>query len=252
MVIAPLSCIIEGMLYVEEWEDLIGYEDHYMVSSFGRIKSLAREVHRKLDSVSNIPETLKKQRVNKFGYSTVYVSINKKYKHYMTHVLVAEHFIGKKPTPSHQVNHKDGNKQNNHVSNLEWTTPSENKKHAYRLGLMCQKGENHASNKLNNDQVLYIFTSTVPVKELAVKFGVCKSSITNIKKGYTWAHITGKQYQKAKRLTKQEILDIFNSPDKNAIIAKRYGLKTEQVYKIKTGWVWKSITKHNRNEKKAA
>lgn len=175
----------------EVWIPIMGYETRYVINESGVIKSLKREVHRRNDSKHIIPEIIKKQRITKFGYATCLLSINKKYKHHSVHVLVAKHFIGPKPGEKYQVNHKDGNKLNNHVTNLEWVTPSENLKHAFKNGLMCQKGENHASNKLNNKSVLKIFKSKKSVPELAKTYGVCNGSIYNIKSGVTWAHLTG-------------------------------------------------------------
>ena len=71
---------------------------------------------------------------NNSGYATIGIYIGKKSYIRSIHRLVAETFI---PNPENkpQVNHIDGNKQNNHVSNLEWNSPSENRKHAYRTGL---------------------------------------------------------------------------------------------------------------------
>jgi len=69
---------------------------------------------------------------NGAGYLSVGVSLKRRY----VHRLVATAFL-KPPTPEHtQVNHIDGNKSNNHVSNLEWVTPSSNIRHAHKAGLM--------------------------------------------------------------------------------------------------------------------
>lgn len=86
---------------------------------------------------------------------------------------------------------------NYHISNLEIVSPSENKKHAFRIGLMSQKGEKHAGNKLNSKQVMDIFISKDKVQVLADKYGL-KSSVTisNIRTGKCWSHLTGKKYEK--------------------------------------------------------
>lgn len=100
---------------IEIWEDVIGYEGVYQVSSFGRVKSFwfGRE------------KTLK-AGVDGVGYYTVALYFNKKPKTKTVHRLVASTFLG---ISDLQVNHKDGNKLNNHISNLEYVTNRENQIH---------------------------------------------------------------------------------------------------------------------------
>ena len=76
----------------------------------------------------------------------------------MVHRLVLEAFVGPCP-PGCECNHKDGDKSNNNKSNLEWVTPSENQKHAYKMGLSIpkdQRGEKNASAKLKAGEVWLI------------------------------------------------------------------------------------------------
>jgi len=175
----------------EIWKEIKGYENKYEISNTGRVKSLSRKVERRNDSFHIIPEILKKQRVTKNGYATVYLAIGKSYRHFMVHRLVADAFC-KKSKQKKFVNHKDGVKLNNHFSNLEWCTDSENKKHAYKIGLMSQKGESHASNKLTNKQVCEIFKSNNSTIELCEKYNVCYNTIFNIRHNRSWIHITSK------------------------------------------------------------
>ena len=85
---------------------------------------------------------------NKNGYNTVGLQINKKKKMFFVHSLVAEYFVASKKG-NLQVNHIDGNKQNNDFRNLEWVTPSQNTKHAYDNGLNTNviKGIKKANSK---------------------------------------------------------------------------------------------------------
>ena len=109
----------------EIWKPVVGYEGLYEVSSYGRVRSLDRYV-----KYSNGPIHLHKGRIlnpgkEKVGYLVVPLSCNGKLHLKKIHILVAEAFI---PNPDNlpQVNHKDENKTNNNVDNLEWCTAKYN------------------------------------------------------------------------------------------------------------------------------
>ena len=115
----------------EIWKDIIGYENLYQVSNLGNVKSLCFGARNKRKS--NITRLLKTNS-NNFGYLKVELYKDGKSKIKYVHRLVAEAFIPN-PDQKPQVNHIDGNKANNTLSNLEWVTSSENLSHACKTGL---------------------------------------------------------------------------------------------------------------------
>lgn len=127
-----------------------------------------------------------KQTKTKRGYMKFHTSIARKVKNFLVHRLVATLYI---PNPDNlpQVNHKDGNKLNNHKDNLEWCTGKANMKHAKKNSLLkpvC--GEKHPGHVLSDDDVSFIRESYVPrcrkfgTRGLSRKYGVNQSVISTI------------------------------------------------------------------------
>ena len=95
------------------------------------------------------------------------------------------------PNPANlpQVNHIDGDKENNAAFNLEWATGSENEKHAHRTGLKSGRGSQNSNAKLSAADVLAIRASERTVADLAASYGVSRSTIANIIAKRTWKHL---------------------------------------------------------------
>ena len=114
--------------------------------------------------------------------------IDGKQKTHSAHKTVADIFIGPCPE-SYQVNHKNGIKTDNRVENLEYVTPSENIRHAYRNNLMSRRdGEYNGRSKLTKADVNRILKSypILSQAKLSRKFNVHPSTIRKIVIGRTW------------------------------------------------------------------
>jgi hypothetical protein len=134
----------------EIWKDIKNYEGYYQVSNLGRVKSLPK-FHKTNNQYCSIGYYSKERILKPTKKEYARVILNKKA--YSVHRLVAEAFI---PNPNNYpiINHKDGNKQNNKVNNLEWCTQSHNQKEAYRIGLKKPPMHNlHKTGKLSPSSI---------------------------------------------------------------------------------------------------
>lgn len=88
-----------------------------------------------------------------------------------------------------QVNHIDGNKENNSKANLEWASGSDNEKHAHRTGLKSGRGSANSNAKLTATDVQAIRASQKTIQELCDEYGVGRSTVSNILNRRTWTHV---------------------------------------------------------------
>ena len=159
------------------WRPVCAFPD-YEVNSFGDVRNA---------------QTGRALRQRGTKYPTVWLYRDRKAFARSVHVLVAEAFIGPKPSPLHEVNHKDGVKSNPHVGNLEWVTKREQTLHAYRLGLrQPTRGERQGGSRLRVSDVLEVrrLAGTVSQSTLARRFGVAQSTIADVVCRRTWAHVS--------------------------------------------------------------
>lgn len=118
-------------------------------------------------------------------------SLGKQNSKHLVHRLVAQTFI---PNPLNlgYVNHIDGDKLNNDVSNLEWVTASENQKHAYRIGLKSSAGVKNSHSILNETQVLAIHDRMLlgeSTPSIAKDLGLSLNMLEKIRAHVTWKHL---------------------------------------------------------------
>ena len=121
----------------EIWKPVIGFQGRYEVSSMGRVKALSREISYSDGRKGRLPEKLIKGTLLNVGYYCVTFDTKTRKS---IHTVVAQAFLGSSEYRQ-TVNHKDGNKTNNAVENLEWATYKENNSHARETGLNNQHGE---------------------------------------------------------------------------------------------------------------
>jgi hypothetical protein len=128
----------------EKWAPVKGYEGFYEVSHTGKVNGIDRMVVSK-KGLSRKKSREIKTRVNNDGYIEVRLSKNGKTTTTFIHILIAKAFIPN-PLSKSEVNHINGIKADNRIENLEWSTHSENIKHAYKMGLLKPIGKHVIDN----------------------------------------------------------------------------------------------------------
>lgn len=171
----------------EEWKEIKGFEGAYLISNMGQVMSLPRQGTQHKEPV------LRSLSLTHDGYVKIRLIGNGKDITTRIHRLVAEAFL---PNPEWKetVNHKDGNKQNNSVDNLEWADRHEQLQHDYVNNLKKpMKGENNPCAKLTEEHVAAIRREYVRNSKdhgtvaLGRKYGVNNSTIGLIVRGVTYA-----------------------------------------------------------------
>ena len=166
----------------EEWRDVSGWEEVYQISSHGRLKSFRGDKTGRILSNRN----------GKGDYLRVVLGSGMKTREHEStyiHRLVAGHFLPPQPSPRHQVNHIDGNKQNNRADNLEWLTPSENMKHISRIKPEFLNGVKRYNKNLRPKGIIQFdldgrFIRTFPnASEAENATGVCRRNICQVAVG---------------------------------------------------------------------
>lgn len=162
-----------------QWEPIDGFPG-YLISNDGRVYSEKTDTE------------MAQQPIND-GYFIVGMYRNGDTDTKYVHRLVIEHFGPEPPSGDHEVNHKDGDKSNNHIDNLEWVTNQQNDDHARENYLKKAKGRQNNTNKLSVKDVLEIrvlYRNTdASQPELGEAYGVTHSQIGTIVRREQWTHI---------------------------------------------------------------
>lgn len=187
----------------EEWRDVVGYEGLYQVSSFGRVKGVARSVKRNGHEVK-VPERFLCQTDNSNGYLRVNLSKDNRVKQTFVHRLVAEAFVDN-PDGCRYIDHLDSDRHNNHVENLVWCTQSENISAAYSRGRrkyvpMSEEARARVTKKIakpvvRSDGKIYP-SVTSAARDLCVTVGMVRHVLkgrAKTVKGYSFRYAKGKE-----------------------------------------------------------
>ncbi len=187
-------------LATEEWRDVVGYfSGIYSVSNLGRLR---REIGH--DGATWAGRILKPTQ-HGTGYAVVSLSLHNQERSYRVHAIVCYSFIGPRPHGYH-VNHKDGQKLNNRLTNLEYVTPKENKQHASRMGLVASgarngqrthpertaRGERHGNAKMTSASVLNLRADRergMTYPQLAIRYNITRGYVGEIVRRESWYHI---------------------------------------------------------------
>ena len=160
------------------------------------------------------------------GYLIVNLSYKGKRKKVSIHRLVATYFLDN-PNNLPEVNHKDGNKNNNSVTNLEWCTPQQNVIHSFDYHLN-HSGEDNKLSKITNNQAMkickYLEENVLTMTEIAEEVGTTRKTVSHIKNKESWT-----------RVSKYYNIDNYSIKDKNVLYADnhpRSKIKSTDVKKI--------------------
>lgn len=177
-------------------KDIKGYESKYAACEDGRIWAFPKIGYAKAGRWSE--GRYLKPYIMKNGYHVVSLFTNGSQKKFLVHRLIATTFIPN-PKELQDTNHKDGNKSNNGLSNLEWCTRKENIHHAMKMGLFDNvggnppRGEDCVTSKLKDEQVREIrrlhSEENVSYAEIGRLFKTTKENVSFICRRKSWKHI---------------------------------------------------------------
>lgn len=169
----------------EEWRNVPEYEGLYQVSNQGRVRRVAGSP--KCHTTRYLRPVIRKD-----GYLVVALSKNGRPVSHTVHSIVLAAFDGPRGDGK-WINHRNGRKNDNRLSNLEYCTPGENTQHAYDTGLQPDRhGEGNGQSKLTDDQVITIrrlATLGVPRRRLREMFSVSQTTITEVVNRNLWKHV---------------------------------------------------------------
>lgn len=168
---------------LERWLPIPGYEGLYEVSDLGRVRWV-----RARKSIGTAAFRLKSPEIDQHGYLRLSLFRDGASKHHFVHHLVAEAFIGPRPSEEMHCCHSDGNSLNNTPQNLKWDSIYDNRADRVRHGTH-NAGQQHPMAVLGDDQVIAIAKDPRSQRKIAVDYGVSQATVHLIKARKTWRHL---------------------------------------------------------------
>jgi hypothetical protein len=215
---------------MEVWKPVVGFENHYAVSNFGRIKRTAK-------GKGTFPGRIVKKSKHSAGYHALNLSDGTKKNYMLVHRIVCEAFYGPAPTERHEVAHKDGCKTNNRLANLRWATPAENTYDNFINGV--SNGSSSPDRRiLSDDDVIAIRKDPRTSGQVAVDYGTTDRNITAIRRRDTYKHIPRSegdyvQTKERRNFTDDQVRSIRFDERDGPTLAKVYGVTKATIYGIK-------------------
>lgn len=223
---------------MEIWKPIVGFENFYAVSNFGRVKRIAK-------GKGTYPGRIIKKSDHSAGYEALNLGNGEKRKYSLVHRLVCEAFYGPPPSDRHEVAHKDGNKKNNRLANLRWATPAENTYDNFLNG--TSTGKSSSDRKILSDEdIKAIRQDKRKSHEVAADYGVTPGNITAIWRRDTYKHIPRQhgdyvQERNRRMFTDDQVQAIRKDERDGPTLAKEYGVTRATIYGIKSKRYYKHV-----------
>jgi Mor family transcriptional regulator len=208
-----------------KWKPILNYQSIYEVSENGDVKRIAETNNQYAKG-----HILKHNIIN--GYAHVQLHKSGKVKSMRVHRLVAMAFLDN-PNNKPHVNHLDGDKLNNHLSNLEWCTPSENQLHKHRVLNKTHRKYTLTTNQI--DEIIKLRLTGMRLHELSYMFKIPVDTLhkllskNNMKTGY------GGMFNGRSKLTdtqRKEIIDLFHKGNEYKNIADKYSVTINTIKRV--------------------
>ena len=238
---------------MEIWKDVAGYDDYYQASSLGRLRSKDRVVTKFSALCGKVVQQHYKGKIlncylNNDGYYIAHISVDKKRTTPQLGRMVLLAFVGQ-PLDGQECCHNNGNSMDNKIENLRWDSHLENNRDRVTHGTY-PIGSLHPMSKLKDDDVISICNSDERGCDLAEKYGVNQSIISDIRKRRIWRHLTDdieiteiKRWRKCEKMSHEkarEAREMHKAGVSIKSISEKFGVSMSTMGSLINGKTWKT------------